>query len=273
MTSRQALIREMPGTRGGVKERSGKSVFREAWLEEIDENGDAFKIYVQKTSLYSFKCTWCQSRDLAVDNVGQWALASHAKSKKHKDVAKTRREINNRDQIVEGEQKEDDPFDDNNNDDVNQIEESGIEKGQAYKQVISNFFKPVQKSISIPVPEVRMNLENKAIRAEIKIALKAVDSDWSYSSLDDICDVLMDIAPDSIILQKMKMKRSKLSYVISHGLGPHFHDILMDDLGKAPCFTLGLDSATTKQLGLSKSLDFKVRFFSERSGMVGLHFF
>ena len=261
---------------GGSKARTGKSAFKDSWMEGYDENGDAFKCYVQKTSKFSFKCTWCQSRDLAVDNVGQHAPISHAKSKKHKDVAKTRRKIESRDQIEEGEPKTDDPVVENNNVDANQSEEGkeggegGIEECQARKQVISNFFKPVQKNMDIPA-EVRMNLENKAVRAEIKIALKAVDADWSYNSLDDICDVLIDIAPDSNILKKMKS--SKLSYVISHGLGPHFKEILLDDLGRAPCFTLGLDSATTKQLGLSKSLDFKVRFFSERSGMVGLYFF
>ena len=42
-----------------------------------------------------------------------------------------------------------------------------------------------------------MKLDNKAMKAEIKLALNAVESDWSYSSLDDICDMLVDIAPDS----------------------------------------------------------------------------
>jgi hypothetical protein len=100
---------------------------------------------------------------------------------------------------------------------------------------------------------------------------KAVEADWSYSSLDNISEFLVDIAPDSQILQKVQMKSSKLSYVVSHGLGPYFHEILVKDLEKAPSFTLGLHSATTKQLGLSKSLDFKVRFFSERFGMVSFY--
>jgi hypothetical protein len=113
-----------------------------------------------------------------------------------------------------------------------------------------------------------LNLENQAVRGEIKVALKAVESDWSYSSCDDICELFVDIAPDSQILKKMKMKSSKLSYVISHGLGPYFHDLLVKDLKQAPSFTLGLDSATTKQLGLTKSLDFKVRYYSDRFGKV-----
>ena len=66
---------------------------------------------------------------------------------------------------------------------------------------------------------------------------------------------------------------SPSSYVVSHGLGPYYHEILVKDMKLAPSFTLGLDSATTKQLGLSKSLDFKVRYFSERFGMVSFQDF
>ena len=133
---------------------------------------------------------------------------------------------------------------------------------------IKNFFKSVEKPATQPNLVIKTSLETMAVKAEIKIALKAVESNWSYRSLDNFSKFLADLAPDSQILQKVKMKSRKLSYTISHGLGPHFHDILLKDLMNAPCFTLGLDSATTKHLGLSKSLDFKLRFFSERLGMV-----
>ena len=56
-----------------------------------------------------------------------------------------------------------------------------------------------------------MNLDNKAVSAEIKIGLKAVESDWSYNSLDNMCEFLVDIAPDSKILKKLHFKRNKLS--------------------------------------------------------------
>jgi hypothetical protein len=148
------------------------------------------------------------------------------------------------------------------------IEEEVATPSEGGMKGIRNFFKPTEKAVTIPPSEIKMNMENKAIRAEIKLALKAVESDWSYNSLDDFCELLVDMAPDSTILNKMRMKSSKLSYVISHGLGPHFHEIMVKDLKNAPSFTLGLDSATTKQLWLTKTLDFKVRYFSERFGMV-----
>ena len=173
-------------------------------------------------------------------------------------------------------------YDENENDPAANNNEADIEEGRegveaapnvGGRRGIRDFFKQTEKPVDIPCPEIKMNLENKAVRAEIKLALKAVESDWSYNSLDNISEFLVDVAPDSNILKKIKMKSSKLSYVISHGLGPHFHEILVKDLKKAPSFTLGLDSATTKQLGLTKSLDFKVRYFSDRHGMVRLFLF
>ena len=137
--------------------------------------------------------------------------------------------------------------------------------GGGGKRGIKDFFKPVHRPVTVPTTDMKMNLDNKAVQAEIKLALK-------YNSMDEICEFRVDLAPDSSILKKMKMKRSKLSYMISHGLGPYFHDILVQDLRNAPSFTLGLDSATTKQNGLTKSLDFKVRYFSERHGMVSYYY-
>ena len=157
------------------------------------------------------------------------------------------------------------------NEEVETLEPAAGSSG-GEKKGIMDFFKSVEKTSGIPPPEPRMSLENQAVKAGIKIALKAIKADWSYKSLDNICEVLVDIAPDSRILQKLKMKSRKLSYVVSHGLGPFFHNLLVKDLQKAHSFTLGLDSATTKQLGLSKSLDFKVRYFSERYGMVSIKY-
>ena len=271
-----------PRSGSGTK-RTGRSTFKDSWLDGLDVNGDSPRRYVQKTSSFTFKCSWCKSSDLAVDNNGKQGLIQHFKSKKHRDTANfiTGRNANQITFNIQHDDNDNNPnnlADDNYEDETAEVIEQEevaevIEKevaasSESGRKGIKKNFKPVEKADTIPPTEIKMNLDNKAVRAEIMLAMKAVESDWSYSSLDDLCELLVDIAPDSAILKKMKMKSSKLSYVVSHGLGPHFHEILVKDLKTAPSFTLGLDSATTKQLGLSKSLDFKVRYFSERFGMV-----
>ena len=260
------------GPRGGVGQgRSGKIHFKDSWLDQLDKNGDSPRLYVQKTSVFTFKCIWCLSGDLAVDNIGKTAIFQHAGSKNHRFVAGLR-SGRVKDQVVfDGKEPEHDINDPENGEVENNNPELVADRLQVVGGGIKSFFKPMMRGPAVvPNPEKKMSLETKSNRAVIKIALKAVQSNWSYNSLDTFPEFLADIAPDSQILQKIKLKSSKLSYVISHGLGPHFHDILMDDLKNAPCYTLGLDAATTKQLGLTKSLDFKLRFFSGRLGMVGL---
>jgi hypothetical protein len=256
----------MPGPGKG---RTGRSSFKDVWLNETDVNGDRLSLYVQKTSIYTFKCTWCQTGDLAVDNIGKMGVIQHAKSKKHRSVADHRngRVANQMFLAPHREEEQVDAPEQAEADNNNEPEGRELPDGERRGGGIMNYFQQADKLV-LPVPTEKMSLGNKATKATIQIALKSVESNWSYNSLDTFPEFLASIAPDSAILQKVKFKASKLSYMISHGLGPHFHDILLDDLRKAHSYTLGLDSATTKHLGLSKSLDFKVRFYSERMGMV-----
>ena len=254
---------------GEGKERTGKNSFKDSWLDEADANGDQPRLYIQKTSIYTFKCSWCQSKDLWVDNIGQTAVVQHAKTKKHRDLSNIRTGRNPNQVVFNVVVAEDETIANNNEEGNVQEEIPAGETSRSGRRGIQDYFSKTKESVAvIACPALKMNLESMAVRAEIKIALKAVEADWSYNSLDNISEFLVDIAPDSKILQNIKMKSSKLSYVVSHGLGPYYHDILVKDMKLAPSFTLGLDSATTKQLGLSKSLDFKVRYFSERFGMV-----
>ena len=264
-------MKTMSSLRGAEKKRTGRNSFKDSWLDGVDVNGDSPKSYVVKTSNYTFKCSWCQSWDISVDNNGKAGLIQHFKSKKHRDIANLRSGRKS-DQIIFDTQTD---VNRNPSASINdeEVDEDGLNDGDGLPSKgetrgIKNFFKPCDNRVAIPPSDLRMSLDSKAVCAEIRIALKAVESDWSYRSLDNMCEFLADLAPDSNILKKVQFKRSKLSYIISHGLGPHFHDLLVKDLKDAPSFTLGLDSATTKQGGLTKSLDFKVRYFSARHGMV-----
>ena len=94
--------------------------------------------------------------------------------------------------------------------------------------------------------------------------MKGVESKWSFSSFDNIVECLQNCDPDSIIFKKLQLKRKKVSYVISHGLGPCFREDLIRDLKKAPGFVLGGDSYTFKV-----NVDIVVRYWlSERNRVV-----
>ena len=61
----------------------------------------------------------------------------------------------------------------------------------------------------------------------------------------------------------MQLGADKASYIVSHGLGPHFHNKLIRDIKNAETFVLGTDGSTFKVGGLSKHVDVVIRYWSE----------
>ena len=70
------------------------------------------------------------------------------------------------------------------------------------------------------------------------------------------------------MFEKLKLHSSKVAYIVSHGLGPHYHQETMKDVRQAPAFTLGMDGATFKVNGVTKHVDLWVRHWSETTNRV-----
>ena len=66
----------------------------------------------------------------------------------------------------------------------------------------------------------------------------------------------------------MTMSRTKVSYMISHGLGPYFHQQTVEDIQRIPntYYTLHFDETTNAQS--KKQMDILVRYYSEVHGEV-----
>lgn len=63
-----------------------------------------------------------------------------------------------------------------------------------------------------------MTISDQTTKAETILALKVVESNYSYQSCDNIFSILQAMDPDSKVFKKMSMGESKVSYTISHGL-------------------------------------------------------
>ena len=108
------------------------------------------------------------------------------------------------------------------------------------------------------IPTVR-SLEDKKHCAEILWVLKMVNSGFSYNSTEDLVPVLQMMAPDSLILKSLQMKKTKAMYVLCHGLYPYYIAQLVRRIQKAPGFTLGTVSGTFKLHGLAKVVELCIR--------------
>ncbi|CAF1162746.1 unnamed protein product [Didymodactylos carnosus] len=63
--------------------------------------------------------------------------------------------------------------------------------------------------------------------------------------------------PDSKVAEQFSMERTKMSYVVSHGLGPYFHRDLVDDIKRCERFVLCFDEQTNNQNNKQVDLLFK----------------
>ena len=69
--------------------------------------------------------------------------------------------------------------------------------------------------------------------AHVVWARYCVKSGFSDNSVDDFRDVLKRVCQIDPVSSKFQMGRTKLQYVINHGLFPHFKQIILDEILKS----------------------------------------
>ena len=113
--------------------------------------------------------------------------------------------------------------------------------------------------------------ETDVIKAETVWALKVASSDMSYRSCDGI-GATFESMFHCPVSKNFQLSRSKVSYVISDGLGPYFQNQLIYDVNssKNPV-TLHYDETTTTQV--IKQMDLHFRFWSEEKNEVVKRFY
>jgi len=89
---------------------------------------------------------------------------------------------------------------------------------------------------------------------------------YSFKSCDEIGDVFRYMFPDSKIAQEFNMQSKKISYVLSHGLGPYFHHELIKCLKRNEKFVLCFDEQTNNQN--RKQLDLLIKYWCYDKGLV-----
>ena len=75
-----------------------------------------------------------------------------------------------------------------------------------------------------------MSLSDHICKAEALWALKTAKDDFSFCDTDGFPQLLQRMCPDSEMAKGVKMSRTKVSYVIGHGLGPYFLQKTVDDI-------------------------------------------
>ena len=113
-----------------------------------------------------------------------------------------------------------------------------------------------------------MSLPDQICKAEALWALKTAKDDFSFRASDGFPQLLQRICPDSEIAKGVKMSCTKVSYVISHGLGPYFLQKTVDDILNTQELTLHFTLMKQQHCKSRNSL----RYYSDNHNEVRVRF-
>ena len=84
--------------------------------------------------------------------------------------------------------------------------------------------------------------------AHVVWAMYCVKSGFSSNSVDDFGDVLKRMCQTDLVSSKFQMCRTKLQYVINHGLFPHFKQMILDEILKSPFMSVLYNESLNKSI-------------------------
>lgn len=100
--------------------------------------------------------------------------------------------------------------------------------------------------------------------------MKVSQSNYSYRSCDDLPSLFKKMFPGNVVAENFTMSKSKVSYLISGGLGPYFRKDLCMKVSASPGYVIQYDETANSQV--RKQCDTLVRYWSEEKGQVVVHF-
>jgi hypothetical protein len=112
--------------------------------------------------------------------------------------------------------------------------------------------------------------QEQVLAAEILWALKVAESNYSYASCDGLPYLFRRMFPGQIP-EHFTMSKSKISYLISDGIGPHYRRELCTYIrNTGTFFTLQYDETCNSQN--KKQCDLLLRYWSEDTGQICVQF-
>jgi hypothetical protein len=120
---------------------------------------------------------------------------------------------------------------------------------------------------SKPGTMLKYVINDAVCQAEILWSIKLIMSHYSYRSSDEMSQLFRSMFADSEIARKITMGRTKLSYMICHGLAPYFHDQLVENVNLCDEYVICFDEAlnTVSQRG---QMDLVVRYWNTTKNCV-----
>jgi hypothetical protein len=204
---------------------------KDDWFSRVDGQGFIISEWCKKVNQEAVFCQVC-TQSISCAAKGFASITQHVEAKKHSDNVKLK-----------------------------------LSKSQLHLiatrpmgPIASTTSDPASPSALQPSTVSIYNVKDGAVRAEIIWALKNVVSKMSAASCDDVQEVFEAMFPKSVP-QQFSLGRTKLGYLITEALGPHFHRKMLEDARHASWYTLIYDETTNNEG--KKELQIAIRYWSE----------
>ena len=185
--------------------------FNLAWLEKTDCEGFKLNKWLKQGGNNStFQCVLCKTRNLDCSNQGYGAVQQHMKTKNHTENMKI---LKNNSSFV-------------------------IESSQTSASSTNNAAPFAQLRLNTMRKPILLDFEEQVAKSKAIWALTVAQRGYSFKSCDEIGDIFRSMFPDSKTAQEFTMQSKKISYVLSHGLGPYFHQELVKCLKRSQKLTM-----------------------------------
>ena len=104
-------------------------------------------------------------------------------------------------------------------------------------------------------------------KAEILWAMKVILNHYSLRSCLGISSLFQTMFNDSEVAKRFFLSKTKCGYLVNFGLAPYYERLLLDEILKAPYYTVLFDE-TLNKIVQEEQMDIYIRYWSEESIMV-----
>lgn len=215
----------------------GKTKFNDGWLRKEDTQGFLVGQWCKadECNTQGF-CILCK-KTFSVDNSGFKQVLAHSGGTKHQALARAR-------------------F-------------SSTQCHFKLSETVTSSYSTVEESpgpsTSKPVSSTVACLDkctkDLVTQSELLWGMKVSQSNYSYRSCDDLPSLFKKIFPGNVVAENFTMSRSKVSYLISDGLGPYFKKDLCMKVSASPGYVIQYDETANSQV--RKQCDILIRYWSE----------
>lgn len=167
-----------------------------------------------------------------ISNMGEAALVSHMKSKKHQAVASA----------------------------TNSLAITDFMSTVSTERASSNITFSSASATKQTTITGTCDSKNEVLKAEILWALKVMNSHYSFKSSEDTSKLFAAMFPDSEIAKRFACGERKCAYVCTFGIAPHFKKLLLSEVSNQTKYVMLFDESLNHHLQ-SKQMDLHVRLW------------